>query len=60
MVAYSKPQQRKKEESKKLRGGRDQISLLILDLKDGKLQDSGKQEGKRFHRLHVLRMNDDL
>ena len=32
-------------------------SLLILDLKDGKLQDSGKQEeGKTFHKLHVLGM----
>ena len=31
------------------------------DLKDGKLYDSGKQEeGKTFHNLHVLGMNDDL
>ena len=30
-------------------------SLLILDLKD-----SGKQEGKTLHKLHVLGMNDDL
>ena len=36
-------------------------SLLILDLKDGKLYDLGKQEeGKTFHKLHVLGMNDDL
>ena len=36
-------------------------SLLILDLKDGTLQDSGKQEeGKTLHKLHVLGMNDDL
>ena len=36
-------------------------SLLILDLEDGKLQDSGKEEqGKMFHKLYVLRMNDDL
>ena len=36
-------------------------SLLILDLKDGKLYDSGKkEEGKKFHKLHVLGMNDDL
>ena len=36
-------------------------SLLILDLKDGKLYDSGKQEeGKTLHKLHVLGMNDDL
>ena len=38
MVAYTKPQQRKKEESERLRGEREIIlSLLILDLKDGKL-----------------------
>ena len=62
MVAYRKPQQRKKDESERLRGEREIISsLLILDLKDGKLQDSGKQEeGKRFHKLHVVGMNDDL
>ena len=36
-------------------------SLLILDLKDGKLSDSGNQEvGKTFHKLHVLGMNGDL
>ena len=35
--------------------------LLILDLKDGKLSDSGKQEeGKTFHELHILGMNDAL
>ena len=34
--------------------------LLILDFKDGRLKDSGKQEeGKTFHKLHVLGMNDD-
>ena len=33
----------------------------MLDLRDGKLWDSGKQEeGKTFHKLHVLGMNDDL
>ena len=57
-----KPQQCKKEESYRLRGEREtRLSLLILDLKDGKLQDSGKQEeGKAFHKFHVLGMNDDL
>ena len=62
MVAYTKPQLRKKEESERLRGEIEiRSSLLILDLKDGKLQDSGKQEeGKTFHKLHVLGMNDDL
>ena len=43
MVAYTKPQQRKKEESERIRGERDiyiRSSLLILDLKDDKLQNS--------------------
>ena len=36
-------------------------SLLILALKDGKLSNSGKEEeGKTFHKSHVLGMNDDL
>ena len=61
MVAYTKPQQRKKDESERLRGERDQIKFIALRLNDGKLQDSGKQgEGKTFHKLHVLGMNDDL
>ena len=38
MVAYTKLQQRKKEETKQLRGEREiRSSLLILDLKHGKL-----------------------
>ena len=38
MVAYTKPQQRNKEESEQLRGEREiRSSLLILNLKDGKL-----------------------
>ena len=38
MVVYTKPQQRKKEESERLRVDRGiRSSLLILDLKDGKL-----------------------
>ena len=37
-VAYTKPQQREKEESERLRVDREiRSSLLILDLKDGKL-----------------------
>ena len=49
-MAYTKPQQRKKEEKERLRGEREiRSSLLILDLK-----------GKTFHILHVLGMNDDL
>ena len=62
MVAYTKPQHRKNEESEQLRGEREiRSSLLTLDLKDGKLQGSGKQkEFKMFHKLHVLGMNYDL
>ena len=37
-MAYTKPQHRKKEESKQLGGEREiRSSLLVLDLKDGKL-----------------------
>ena len=62
MVAYTKkPQQGKKGETERLRGERTiRSSLSILDLKDGKLQDSGKQEVKMFHKFHVLRINNDL
>ena len=37
MVAYTKPQQRKKQESEKLRGQEIRSSLLILNLKEGNL-----------------------
>ena len=33
MVAYTKPQQRKKEESEKIRGERDQIKFIDLRFK---------------------------
>ena len=36
-MAYAKPQQSKKEESERLREGDIRSSLLIVDLKDGKL-----------------------
>ena len=37
---------------------REITNLLILDLKDGKLWDSGKEEeGETFHKLHALGMN---
>ena len=36
---------------KKFKGREIRSSLVILDLKDGRLQDSGKQEeGKAFHK----------
>ena len=38
MVAHANPQQRrKKEESERLRGERDQIKFIDLRFKDGKL-----------------------
>ena len=37
MVVYTKPEQRKKEESEQLRGERDKIKFIDLSLKDGKL-----------------------
>ena len=50
-MAYANSQQRKKEESERLREkGETRSSLLILHLKDGKLQDLGKEEeGETFH-----------
>ena len=60
-MAYTKPQQRKKEESEKLRGERDQIKFI--DLRSERWQVVSfrkKEEGKTFHKLHVLGTNDDL
>ena len=52
-----------KKECGKLTGERERdlkSSLLISDLKDDKLRDSGKEQGKTFRKLHVLGMNDKL
>ena len=49
MVAYTEPQQRKEEDSQRLRGERDQIEFIGLGFeRDGRLQDSGKQEVPEF------------
>ena len=67
MVAYTKPQQRKKEESEKLRGERDQIKFVdlrfekFIDLRFERWQVVGLRKAKRrqtFHKLHFLGMND--
>ena len=58
-MAYTKPQQRKKE-SKRLRGERDQIKFIDLRFERWQVVRVGKEEGKTFHKLHVLRMNGDL
>ena len=56
-MAYTKPQERKKEE-KGYKERDIRSSLLILDLKDGKWQDSGKsEEGKTFHHHKRIKIN---
>ena len=54
------PQQRKKEESERLRGNRDQIKFIDLGFERWQVVGFRKEEGKTFHKLHVLEMNDDL
>ena len=46
MVAYAKPQQRKKDNSKRLRGEGDQIKF---DLRFERLQVVGFRKGRRQH-----------
>ena len=54
MATYTKLQQWKKEKSERPRG--ELIKFIpLLDLTDGKLQDSGKREGsKEFHKSHII------
>ena len=47
LVAYKKPQQRKKEENERLRGERDQIKLIDLRFEKG--LESGFQKGSHWH-----------
>ena len=59
MATYTKPHQRKKEESERLRGERDQIKFINLRFERWQVVRFRKEEeGKAFH--HVLGMNDDL
>ena len=61
MSAYTKPKQRKKVESERLIGEGDNIKFIDLRFERWQVVDSGKQEeGKTFHKLHVLGMNNDL
>ena len=61
MVAYTMPQQRKKEESKRLRGERDQIKFIDLRFDRWQVVRFRKARGRQdVPKLHVLGMNDDL
>ena len=54
MVTYPKPQQRKKEESKTLRGEGDQIKFIDLGLETWHVARLRKQEDKTFHESHLF------
>ena len=61
MMAYTKPQQRKEEESERLRGEGDEINYFRFERRQVVgFRKAKQQEGKTFHKLHVLGMNDDL
>ena len=53
IVAFTKPQQRKKEESERLRGERDQIKLIALRRLRGE-RDQIKLIALRFERWQVV------
>ena len=58
MVAYTKPQQWKKEESQRIRGERDQVEFIDLGFERWQVVRFKKARGS--HKFHVLGMNDDL
>ena len=56
-----KPQRRKKEESERLTGEGDRIKFIDRRFERWQVADLGKEEeGKTFHKLNALEMNDDL
>ena len=60
-MAYTMPQQRKKEESERLRGESDQIKFIHLRFERWQVVGFRKEgERKTLHKLHVLGMNNDL
>ena len=54
MVAYTKPQQGKKEESKRLRGERDQIKFI--DLRFDRWQVARFRKARRRHKVPYCNM----
>ena len=47
------------EESEKLKGEGNNIKFIDLRFERVEIVGFGKEEGKMFHRLHVLGINDD-
>ena len=61
IAIYTKTQQRKKEESERLRGEGDQIEFIDLAFERWQVVGFRKQEeGKTFHKLHALKKNEHL
>ena len=52
-MAYTKPQQRKKEESKRLRGERDQIKFIDLKFERWQVVRFRKARRMDIHCLHI-------
>ena len=60
-MAYTKPQLRKKEENKRLRGERDQVKFIDLGFERWQVVRFRKARRRQeVHKLHALGMNDDL
>ena len=60
VASFTKPQQRKKEKSEKLRGERDKINFIDLRLERWQVVRFRKTRRRQdVHKLHVLGMNDD-
>ena len=59
-MVYAKPKNGREKKVRSYEEREIRSSLLILDFKDGKLQNSGKQGGKAIHKfhVHVLGIND--
>ena len=50
-----------KKEIERQKGEEDCINFIdFRDLEEGELYDSGREEGKAFHKLQVVWMNDHL
>ena len=61
MVAYTKPQQKKKDERERLRGERSQIEFIDIRFERWQVVRFRKPRRRQdVHKLHVLGMNNDL